>query len=633
MGAERKGAPLPIDIGQCMRYASEEVYSVEIMGTKPRTFLWDQNEEERQEIYSIESTKADIQKYEGHLRTMGNSLADRGNKLKSKLNHLYNVLEELQKQQAMGPSILSKEAGQYPTKDMGHELTNSRFTEQNAGATFCTNKQARMQNHSGFEQVEDSAFSEAIGIFRGASCNGNTKVGSNKGSSNGNTCRGQKGKSSFVVSSSSFYTNTRDSAQEFKVDLEDFKLSNQVEGSIAHRVVSGKKQKTISPLQKKKSPSLKSTPVFGKGFTKAGVQESDSRRKSRLFPELHMHKDSPGASKDTAMELSDDEEENGEEDVKAKGLSRHPYSLRSNFEGREGFKVTYPSGDPEAVEVQQSDMKHLDPYEFLNDTVIDFYIKYLQRPEFLRQEKKVHFHFFNTFFFKKLLLEKRKKTKGSSYYSELRKWTKGVNIFEKKYLLVPVHDCAHWSLAIICFATNPQERNGFTPYILHLDSMREGHVSKEVFLVLSRYVEAEWNHIRGVDVNDENCTIVLKDFVRKRVEVPLQQNAWDCGLFLLYFIECFLRDADDVFEPCLLDSMFGRQWFKPQEASGLRVRIRRTSSSELTQLLGLEVEVARQGVEQARWIKVQRELVHLVLIALVVPKWLCWRHNESPFGD
>jgi Ulp1 family protease len=33
------------------------------------------------------------------------------------------------------------------------------------------------------------------------------------------------------------------------------------------------------------------------------------------------------------------------------------------------------SDDPEAVEVLQSDLRHLDPEEFLNDTVIDFYIK------------------------------------------------------------------------------------------------------------------------------------------------------------------------------------------------------------------------------------------------------------------
>lgn len=34
-------------------------------------------------------------------------------------------------------------------------------------------------------------------------------------------------------------------------------------------------------------------------------------------------------------------------------------------------------GDPEAVEIVFSDIQRLDPLEFLNDTVIDFYIKYV----------------------------------------------------------------------------------------------------------------------------------------------------------------------------------------------------------------------------------------------------------------
>lgn len=34
-------------------------------------------------------------------------------------------------------------------------------------------------------------------------------------------------------------------------------------------------------------------------------------------------------------------------------------------------------GDPEAVEILFSDIQRLDPFEFLNDTVIDFYIKYV----------------------------------------------------------------------------------------------------------------------------------------------------------------------------------------------------------------------------------------------------------------
>lgn len=35
-------------------------------------------------------------------------------------------------------------------------------------------------------------------------------------------------------------------------------------------------------------------------------------------------------------------------------------------------------------------------------------------------------------------------------YERVRKWTKHMDIFEMDYVLVPIHDHAHWSLAIIC---------------------------------------------------------------------------------------------------------------------------------------------------------------------------------------
>ncbi|MCO5580779.1 hypothetical protein L7F22_034650 [Adiantum nelumboides] len=360
MGAERKGAPLPIDIGQCMKYASEGVYCVEVTGIKSKSYLWDQNEVETQGADSIDAIKTEIQKYEGHLKTHGNHLPDKGGKLRSKLARLYGILEEQEKEQAMGPSTLLKEAEQYPAKDIGHVLTTNRFTGPNAGLLSFTNKQAPMTDQCALDQGNGSAFSEVLGIFKGASgngstkmgstkgsSNGSTKMGSTKGSSNGNTCRDKKGKSSFMVSSSSFYSSSRDLSHGFKMEFEDSKLPTEVDRSIAYRVASGKRQKFVSPPQKEKTSSLKSTSSgFGKGLKKAGVYESASGQKSRLFPKLHMQKYSPGASLDTAMELSDDEEERGAEDDKAdlncKDVSRHPYSLRSNFERREGFKVTYP---------------------------------------------------------------------------------------------------------------------------------------------------------------------------------------------------------------------------------------------------------------------------------------------------
>jgi sentrin-specific protease 7 len=37
--------------------------------------------------------------------------------------------------------------------------------------------------------------------------------------------------------------------------------------------------------------------------------------------------------------------------------------------------LVYPQNDPDAVTITQKDIRILDPSEFLNDTIIDFYIK------------------------------------------------------------------------------------------------------------------------------------------------------------------------------------------------------------------------------------------------------------------
>lgn len=39
--------------------------------------------------------------------------------------------------------------------------------------------------------------------------------------------------------------------------------------------------------------------------------------------------------------------------------------------------LVYPQNDPDAVTITQKDIRILDPSEFLNDTIIDFYIKWV----------------------------------------------------------------------------------------------------------------------------------------------------------------------------------------------------------------------------------------------------------------
>jgi len=89
-------------------------------------------------------------------------------------------------------------------------------------------------------------------------------------------------------------------------------------------------------------------------------------------------------------------------------------------------------------------------------------------------------YIFNTYFFSMLVESEREGDKCSSWtkvrsgtMSDARRAShQGANIFEYDYIFVPVHECAHWSLAIVCFAGKAfdySENSESTPCILHLD--------------------------------------------------------------------------------------------------------------------------------------------------------------------
>lgn len=50
-------------------------------------------------------------------------------------------------------------------------------------------------------------------------------------------------------------------------------------------------------------------------------------------------------------------------------------------------------------------------------------------------------------------------------HSRVEKWTKGVNLFEKDYIIIPINEQQHWFLAIICFPglSGPVTYDSMTP--------------------------------------------------------------------------------------------------------------------------------------------------------------------------
>ncbi|XP_069724102.1 sentrin-specific protease 7 [Phaenicophaeus curvirostris] len=106
--------------------------------------------------------------------------------------------------------------------------------------------------------------------------------------------------------------------------------------------------------------------------------------------------------------------------------------------------------------VTREDLYCLEDGEFLNDVIIDFYLKYLLL-EKVPKHVADRTHIFSSFFYK-CLTRTEKNSEGDLKVSAAQRrhrrvstWTRHINIFSKDYIFVPVNEESHWYIAVICF--------------------------------------------------------------------------------------------------------------------------------------------------------------------------------------
>lgn len=112
------------------------------------------------------------------------------------------------------------------------------------------------------------------------------------------------------------------------------------------------------------------------------------------------------------------------------------------------------------VALTEMDNLRLWPMTFLNDSLVNFYIKYLQRN--LDERTTGDFFIFPTYFYTRISylgsgksVYKDNKIQRSKMFDELKGWTKGVDIFEKKFLIFPVNYDFHWTFVLVCHPNHP----------------------------------------------------------------------------------------------------------------------------------------------------------------------------------
>ncbi|KAG0699699.1 Sentrin-specific protease 7 [Chionoecetes opilio] len=113
------------------------------------------------------------------------------------------------------------------------------------------------------------------------------------------------------------------------------------------------------------------------------------------------------------------------------------------------------------ISISSDDYCCLEEEQFLNDVILDFYLKWLLQSK-LSEIHRQHTHVFSTFFYKRLTSKPKKRrinapeddpklSAAEKRHARVRSWTKTVDIFSKDFIIIPINEHAHWFLAIICF--------------------------------------------------------------------------------------------------------------------------------------------------------------------------------------
>ncbi|KAJ3357266.1 Diacylglycerol O-acyltransferase 2 [Entophlyctis luteolus] len=239
--------------------------------------------------------------------------------------------------------------------------------------------------------------------------------------------------------------------------------------------------------------------------------------------------------------------------------------------------LIYPASGVNCVTLHRDDLTRLREGEFLNDTLIEFYIRWSTQTYALDKIPLGQFHIFNTFFYQQLTAADE--TRGA-----------------KKRIGADASVGLHWYLAVLWnpggFLLNGKKESIFDleagPIISSdeckifiFDSLDGKHPN--VSKVLSSYLRLEAREKLQKDCFEENIKIVY-------AKVQPQLNYCDCGIFLCHYITLMLRCPDLVSQAILNRvSLATPEFGSLQEIRAIR-RFLRSKIEELSLVQRLEKE-------------------------------------------
>lgn len=245
---------------------------------------------------------------------------------------------------------------------------------------------------------------------------------------------------------------------------------------------------------------------------------------------------------------SEDEEETSTMEGQTKVAKQASESRLSTDENL--TLLMYPPTGTGALSIGMKDYMCLSRGSYLNDIIIDFYLRWLKN-NVIPEGQRERTHIFSTFFHKRLTTLTRpinaKQSAAQKRHERVQKWTRTVDIFDKDFIIVPFNEQAHWILAIICFPSlsgpvaykdgDKLDHDGpiKQPLILIFDSLAVTSRHRAI-AILRDYLTCEY---RAKNPKRKAHIFNKDNMPGHQVEVPQQENLTDCGLYLLQYVEQF----------------------------------------------------------------------------------------------
>ncbi|EDW48941.1 GM11534 [Drosophila sechellia] len=318
--------------------------------------------------------------------------------------------------------------------------------------------------------------------------------------------------------------------------------SIQSKDQVAHATVSKKSEETAGGSQSRVQPNVAYIPAPAEKATSDTIPTPAERaEKSRLRRNRNWIL-SRDFDEEVIVLLSSEDEETTAAD---NGQTEGRLSVDEN-----PTLFTYPPTGTGGLSITIKDFMCLKEGSYLNDIIIDFYLRWLKN-NIIPEGQRDGTHIFSTFFYKRLTTDtspnKKKTPVAQRRHERVKKWTRNVNIFEKDFIIIPFNDQSHWILAIICFPyltssvvnddvqTPGEDIPIKQPLILIFDSLADSKRNRDM-AILRDYLNFEYKakhpRQRARIFNRDNMPGLI-------VEVPQQENLTDCGLYLLQYAEQF----------------------------------------------------------------------------------------------